>query len=76
MSNAGRLFHEHIERCPQCAANPFNLCDVGAILLHRAASELHPALPEGPDKDKYWQTMTKYALPIGESCLDLNLQRS
>ena len=26
-------FHKHLDSCQQCAANPFNLCQIGAKLL-------------------------------------------
>lgn len=36
-ARAGRKFHEaldtHLDECAQCRNNPFDLCQIGAILL-------------------------------------------
>jgi hypothetical protein len=37
-------FHEHLDGCRRCASQPFNLCDVGANLLH--ASGFAPGVIE------------------------------
>lgn len=32
-------FHNHLDRCDQCANNPFNLCLIGHLLLKNAVAE-------------------------------------
>lgn len=34
------IFHDHLDKCSQCANQPLNLCPLGAQVLERAASEL------------------------------------
>ncbi len=31
-------FNEHLDRCQQCRENPFDLCDIGILLLLACAS--------------------------------------
>ena len=38
MSEAAQDFHEHLELCPQCKDNPFNLCKFGMDLLTAAVT--------------------------------------
>ena len=28
-----QVFHSHLDTCPQCANQPFNLCPMGTVLL-------------------------------------------
>lgn len=32
-------FHQHVDGCERCASQPFNLCDVGALLLRATAEK-------------------------------------
>jgi len=29
-------FHDHLDTCPQCRTQPFDLCEVGRVLLDAA----------------------------------------
>ncbi len=39
MSRTRDAFHEHLDKCPQCANHPFELCSEGAALLRLASLE-------------------------------------
>ena len=38
--DAGPEFHRHLDVCDDCRDNPFDLCPVGANLIHEAAKRL------------------------------------
>lgn len=41
---AADRFHAHLDACPRCERNPFDLCPQGAALIAAAAGE-HPVGP-------------------------------
>lgn len=34
-------FHEHLDECPHCADNPFELCELGSELLNDAVESMN-----------------------------------
>lgn len=46
LSPAHQAFHAHLDACPQCACQPFGLCDDGARLLRDAVQSV-PAVAFG-----------------------------
>ncbi len=41
-------YHEHLDVCPRCAREPFNLCAVGAAALQREAFGDGAMVPREP----------------------------
>lgn len=34
METLADRFNKHLDRCPQCKNNPFNLCGIGQVILN------------------------------------------
>lgn len=44
-------FEAHLDACERCRTQPFNLCEIGAPILQRAATEAADALTKARTDD-------------------------